>query len=179
MSDFWLELSSTAILHVKEQQRFWRAFAGRLCDKYHNLMRGLIFIEWYQGKWVGFRYICIARILLCIILKNVQLMVLAKSAEFQTFPDVLLNNLFPHAIYFQDLCETESFAKLNRCKIRCWNLSKKLSIREKFQGEVLVQIFIFPICSLHLTSPSPQNREKWARVGRLFSPKSPPKLSPE
>ena len=46
-SDFWSDPSSTSILYVCKQQRFWRdrvdtrlawAFAGRLCDKYHKLM---------------------------------------------------------------------------------------------------------------------------------------------
>ena len=50
MSDFWLDPSSTSILHVCEQRRsgetarmrrLARAFVGRLCDKYHNLMRWL------------------------------------------------------------------------------------------------------------------------------------------
>ena len=31
MSDFWLDPSSTSILHVCEQRRLWRAFSGRLC----------------------------------------------------------------------------------------------------------------------------------------------------
>ena len=54
MSDFCSDPSSTSILHVCEQRRLWRtlkvlarllawAFAGRLCDKYHNLMSWLIF----------------------------------------------------------------------------------------------------------------------------------------
>ena len=42
-----------------------------------------------------------------------------------------------------------------------------------FQGEVLVQIFGFPIHSIHLTSPSAQDREKSASLGRLFLPNRP------
>ena len=47
MSDFWSDTSSVSILHVCEQRRLWRdyadaqarlSFAGRLCDKYHNLI---------------------------------------------------------------------------------------------------------------------------------------------
>ena len=32
---------STSILYVCEQRRIWRVFAGRLCDKYQNLMSWL------------------------------------------------------------------------------------------------------------------------------------------
>ena len=51
MSDFWSDTSSTSILYVCEQRnsggtaqmrRLAWAFAGRLCDKYHNLMSWLI-----------------------------------------------------------------------------------------------------------------------------------------
>ena len=50
MSDVWLDPSSTSILYVSEQEgsgetaqmrRLAWAFAGRLCDKYHNLMSWL------------------------------------------------------------------------------------------------------------------------------------------
>ena len=51
MSDFWSNPSSTSILYVYEQdgsgqtarmRRLVWAFAGRQCDKYHNLMNSLI-----------------------------------------------------------------------------------------------------------------------------------------
>ena len=50
MSDFWSDPSSTSVLYVCEQRRLCRdcadaqarpPFAGRLCDKYHNLMSWL------------------------------------------------------------------------------------------------------------------------------------------
>ena len=42
-----------------------------------------------------------------------------------------------------------------------------------FQGEDLVQIYGFPIHSIHFTSPSAQDREKSASLGRLFFPNHP------
>ena len=40
---FWLDPLSTSILYVCEQWRLWRAFAGHLCYKYHNLMSWLVY----------------------------------------------------------------------------------------------------------------------------------------
>ena len=51
MSDFWSGPLSTSILHVCEQRRLWWDCAGRLCDKYHNLMSWL---EWKSSKPVSF-----------------------------------------------------------------------------------------------------------------------------
>ena len=66
MSDFWLDPLSTSILHVSEQRGLWWdcadawAFAGRLCNRYHNLMRWL---NMFYLHALFFSYVLMAKIL--------------------------------------------------------------------------------------------------------------------
>ena len=70
MSDFWLAPSSTSILYVCEQQRFWRACAGRLCDKYHNLMSWLI--QTYNKTYLLLSFMrAMAILILCINMSRI------------------------------------------------------------------------------------------------------------
>ena len=61
MSDVWLDSSSTSILYVANSEDsgetarirgLARAFAGRLCDKYHNLMSWLIYCFFVECEYL-------------------------------------------------------------------------------------------------------------------------------
>ena len=117
----------------------------------------------------------------CIKLKYKKNPYLHYLAFLDMFPKPHLFFYWPTMSHYQTRCLFLKLPVLNSFpKYFLYpGLSLELSDREKFsgfQGEVLIQIFYFPIYVLRIwTSPTAQNREKWASLGRFFSPKSPPR----